>query len=260
MRAETLAHALASHPDAQRRGRQNLDLTLYEAEGPRVVRHPIDPATTPREEAEALRKSARKWRRQASILPERQQAILAELAEAEQARIALDSPITDRPTLRARERLLQTLQERLMPRGLWPVPPRKAETRPPSGPVRWNLEGGWILLAGRSGTENDFLTTRIARPGDLWFHVADVPGAHVVLRSPDGRDSSPPPPERIEQAASLAAWLSRLRAQDRVEVRFTERRRVRKPRKAPAGSVVMDQSRSLLVRPAPPPRQLPPLS
>jgi predicted ribosome quality control (RQC) complex YloA/Tae2 family protein len=108
------------------------------------------------------------------------------------------------------------------------------------------------LLAGRSGTENDFLTTRIARSEDLWFHVANVPGAHVVLRSPDGRAGTPPP-ELVERAASLAAWLSRLRAQDTVEVRWTERKRVRKPRKAPAGTVVMDQSRSLLVRPAPPP-------
>ena len=148
---------------------------------------------------------------------------------------------------------LDELRRRLLPRGLWPQPPRRAERPREDLPMRFPLEGGWILLAGRSGTENDLLTGKIARADDLWLHAAHAPGAHVILKSPDGRPT-PPPAHLLERAASLAAWLSKLRPQEKAEVLWTRRRNVRKPRKAPPGSVLLEHSESVFVRPAPPPR------
>ena len=97
------------------------------------------------------------------------------------------------------------------------------------------------------------LTKRIALPHDLWFHAAHVPGSHVILRSPDGKPA-PVPPALVELAAGVAAWLSKLRAQGVAEVHVAEKRNVRKPRKAPPGSVVLDHARTLRVKPVPPPR------
>lgn len=251
-RDEAIATALLAAMKGIARGSTKAQLTLWTATGPEPLELALDPAKPVRDQAEALMKSARRTRREARIVPQRREALEREREDADQAEAILAVEPADARLWKAREAMLVALEVRLTPRGLWPVPPRVADEPPRRAPVRWSLPGGWILLAGRSGAENDFLTTRIARSEDLWFHVANVPGAHVVLRSPDGR-SGTPPPELVERAASLAAWLSRLRAQESVEVRWTERKRVRKPRKAPAGTVVMDQARSILVHPAPPP-------
>lgn len=277
-RAELLARTLLAHLAAIPRGAGTARLPDYTGDGTGTVEIALDPSLGPRACAERMLREARKQRRGAAMIPQREAAILAELEEIRnwEQRIEegwkgaaepevqgprdgsagldkLDQRLDRRRCRRELEQTLEQLEKRMLPRGLWPTPPRTREAEPERKPVRWILDDGWILMAGRSGTENDFLTTRIARPDDLWFHVANVPGAHVILRSPDGKPVTPPP-ARIEQAAAVAAWLSRMRAQERVEVRYTERRRVRKPRKAPAGTVVMEQSRSILVAPAPPPR------
>lgn len=251
---ERLSRTLLSEMHRIPRGATEVLLPDYTGDGTGQVAMILDPALPVRDQAEAMLRQARKRRREARILPERRSLLEHERAEAIEWSTFLSMDLApDRASVRERMARLDALETRLSPRGLWPVPPRIRESAPPRLPVRWSLPDGWILMAGRSGTENDFLTTRIARPDDLWFHVANVPGSHVVLRSPDGRGTAAPPAPLVERAASLAAWLSRLRAQSSVEVRYTERKRVRKPRKAPAGSVVMDQSRSILVKPAPPP-------
>lgn len=275
-RIETVARTLLAHMGGLPRGTARVSLPDYSSsDGTGSVEVALDPALGPRENAERMLREARKLRRGAAMIPARKAAMereleeiaewerrLGKLAGAHDARLGdpdrpedleVSTPLNHRVDQRQLGKMLDELEARLLPRGLWPAPPRKRDAEPERKPVRWTLEGGWILMAGRSGTENDFLTTRIARPDDLWFHVANVPGAHVILRSPDGKPV-PPPPQLLEQAASLAAWLSRMRAQERVEVRYTQRRRVRKPRKAPAGTVLMDQSHSILVKPAPPPR------
>jgi len=252
LREERIAVTLLAEMHRIPRGSVRVSLPDYDGDGTGQVVVELDPAKTVREQAEKRLKTVRKDRRASRILPERQRVLEAELAEAVALEALLRTDPVDRESTRRRRSLLESLEARLLPRGLWPTPPRIKAEPPERKPVRWTLPEGWLLLAGRSGAENDFLTTRIARPDDLWFHVANVPGSHVVLRSPDGR-ATPAPPQLLERAASLAAWLSKLRAQDLVEVRYTERKRVRKPRKAPVGSVVMEQSRSILVRPAPPP-------
>jgi predicted ribosome quality control (RQC) complex YloA/Tae2 family protein len=73
------------------------------------------------------------------------------------------------------------------------------------------------------------------------------------LRSPNGKPATVTP-ELLEIGAGVAAWLSKLRGQEWAEVHFTEKRHVRKPRKAPPGTVVLDHSRTLRVKPVPPPR------
>ena len=46
---------------------------------------------------------------------------------------------------------------------------------------------GFSLLVGRGAKENHHLTFHVARPEDVWLHARDVPGAHVILRDPEGR-------------------------------------------------------------------------
>ncbi len=113
---------------------------------------------------------------------------------------------------------------------------------------RFRSSGGLEIRVGRGARHNDALTFHHARPGEIWLHVREAPGAHVVLRwegegGPPGRD--------LEEAAILAAVHSDARHAGLVPVDWTRRKHVRKPRKAPPGAVIPGQVKTVFVTPDP---------
>ncbi len=106
------------------------------------------------------------------------------------------------------------------------------------------LPGGFTLYWGRDGHANQYVTFRLARPGDVWFHVQQGSGAHVIVRRP-GRDA-PLPPEVIEEAARLALRYSALRTAAHVPVVYTERRYIRHRRGAP-GAVFYEREKVIYI-------------
>ncbi len=134
---------------------------------------------------------------------------------------------------------------------------REGEANPARGRARPTARvpyleyAGWKgarILVGRGAADNDALTLRVARPGDLWLHARGVTGAHVVVPLARG---APCPQELLLDAATLAAHHSDARGADFVEVTWTERRYVRKPRRSPPGRVVLDREKVLALRPEP---------
>lgn len=117
-------------------------------------------------------------------------------------------------------------------------------------PYRTVLFDGFEVLIGRGSEENDDLTFNVAEPHDLWLHVEDTPGSHVVIRNPDKGDV---PRAVIEKAAAAAAWYSKARGAPRVEVHYCHARDVSKPRGAPAGLVEITRWKVIKVAPAAPP-------
>jgi predicted ribosome quality control (RQC) complex YloA/Tae2 family protein len=243
-------------------GLSHLEIELWSDAGVRTCRIELDPSRPAPEQAKDWIAQVRKKRRGLAMAASRRETLdrEIELARRWSERIACwltRGEATSKAEIRAHQGELDGLAALLLPRGLWPQPPRTRDQESAAGPIKWVLPGGWILLAGRSGTENDLLTQRIALAHDLWFHAAHVPGSHVILRSPDGKRATAPP-ALLEIGAGVAAWLSRLRGQETAEVHYTEKRHVRKPRKAPPGTVVLEHARTLRVKPVPPPRdQLP---
>ncbi|HUT76342.1 MAG TPA: NFACT RNA binding domain-containing protein [Polyangia bacterium] len=113
-------------------------------------------------------------------------------------------------------------------------------------PYREYLVGsGRPARVGRSAADNDRLTLRHARPDDLWLHARGMGGSHVVV--PMGRGEEPGP-DLLVDAAHLAAHFSKARGEEDVEVTWTRRRYVQKPRGAPPGSVRLLQEKTILVR------------
>lgn len=112
---------------------------------------------------------------------------------------------------------------------------------------RYELPGGWIVLAGRSDLDNDLLTFRTASQRDWWFHVRGQPGSHVLLLAREGQE-----PERatLEAAAAVAAYHSCARTGGVAAVSATQAKNVAKPRGAPPGQVQIRGERVLKVRPA----------
>jgi len=122
-------------------------------------------------------------------------------------------------------------------------------TVPGGGILHVTTSEGYEILIGRNAINNDRLTHKVADRHDWWLH-AEGPGSHVVLRNP--RRLEQPPPDALVAAAALAAWFSKARSAAKVEVRWTQARRVRKPRGAPAGTALLDKFHSFVVAPRPP--------
>jgi predicted ribosome quality control (RQC) complex YloA/Tae2 family protein len=112
-------------------------------------------------------------------------------------------------------------------------------------PRRYRTAGDLEIWVGRSDAANDYLSTRLARGKDLFFHVAATPGSHVILRT-EGRVD--PPSEAILDACELAAHYSRAKKATRVDVHIVPIANVRKPKGAKPGLVEVHGGRNLHLR------------
>lgn len=149
---------------------------------------------------------------------------------------------------------LPPLRERLRAEGLLreegpAAPGRRAPTAEfPSGVrVRRLHVEGWEVLYGENATSNDYLTTRFAKPADLWLHARAVAGAHVVVRGVATLERLPR--AVLAEAARIAAAHSEAKHSSVVAVDYTFRRYVRKPRGSGPGQVTYTGERTLHVSP-----------
>lgn len=105
--------------------------------------------------------------------------------------------------------------------------------------------GGIPVWIGRNNRQNDYLTTKKAHPYDLWFHVKNQPGSHVILAC-HGDD---PTDEQITKTAELAAYYSKGRDSSKVEVDCALVRNVKKPAHAAPGYVIFTDQTTYMVEP-----------
>ena len=125
-------------------------------------------------------------------------------------------------------------------------PPRRR--RPPARRKlpRFVTEDGYTVIYGKTGLQNDRVL-RQADGDDIWLHVRQGPGAHVVIRTGGQPDSVPE--SSLLQAAGHAAALSKQSQGTAVEVSYTLVKHVRKPRDAPLGFVRYTNFKTVRVQP-----------
>ena len=112
--------------------------------------------------------------------------------------------------------------------------------------IEYTLPGRWTVLVGRTDRDNDYLSLKVAKANDYWFHVRGMPGSHVVLQVPSGEE---PDRETLKRAAAVAAYHSKAREGGVVPVSCTQARFVTKPRSAKPGTVQIRKEFVLKVRP-----------
>jgi predicted ribosome quality control (RQC) complex YloA/Tae2 family protein len=112
-------------------------------------------------------------------------------------------------------------------------------------PRRYRTAGGLEVWVGRSDAANDYLTTRLARGKDLFFHLDGAPGSHVILRT-EGR--ADPPSDAILDACELAVHYSKQKKASRADVHVVPIKNVRKPKGAKPGLVMVHGGRSVHLR------------
>jgi predicted ribosome quality control (RQC) complex YloA/Tae2 family protein len=112
-------------------------------------------------------------------------------------------------------------------------------------PRRYRTAEDLEIWVGRSDAANDYLSTRLARGKDLFFHLDGAPGSHVVLRT-EGR--SDPPSEALLDAAELAVHFSKQKNATRADVHVVPIKNVRKPKGAKPGLVTVHGGKTLHLR------------
>jgi predicted ribosome quality control (RQC) complex YloA/Tae2 family protein len=229
---------LKQHLGSIRRGARSARLVEWTPEGPREVAVALDPALSPRENME---RHYRRWRR----IAESAGRVEARRAEVEARSGRLEALLA--AVEAAGEADLQRLEGEARRLGAGPRPPASPRAREAERlPYRtFRSLAGVPILVGRSPTDNDALTARVARGNDLWLHARERGGAHVVARLPRGKA---PDQETLLDAAHLAAHFSGGRGEAAVEVVWTRAKHVRKPRGAVAGAATYSQERTLALR------------
>ena len=225
-----------------------VDWTTGEA---RAIELPIDPARSAREQIDALFKRARRLKEGGRIARARLAEAGASLASLERTLSDLTAPDAELADLEGRGRAAAPRDFRLShdaaagPGG--PVRVRSRSTEQVRKPVYRTFVGasGARILVGRGAAQNDALTFRVARPHDLWLHARDTTGAHVVVALAKGKSC---PPDWLVEAAHLAAHFSDARDERLVDVVYTPRRYLRKPRGSPPGLVVIDREKVFVLR------------
>lgn len=112
--------------------------------------------------------------------------------------------------------------------------------------LQYKYSEDWQIYIGRKAKENDFVTTKIGKPQDWWFHSRIYRGAHVLLRNLKKQEL---PPELLRQCASLAAWYSQAKFSVNVPVDYTQIRYVRKPKGSAAGFVTYTNYKTYFATP-----------
>lgn len=115
----------------------------------------------------------------------------------------------------------------------------KAASEPDAQPLRFTSPSGFNIYVGRNDRQNEFLTHRMARKEDIWFHAQQIPGSHVILET-GGTPLDDIDDETVVFAAQLAAQHSRARRSGKTPVDYTQRRNVKKPPHSRPGKVIYD--------------------
>jgi predicted ribosome quality control (RQC) complex YloA/Tae2 family protein len=228
---------LANLTTAERRGRTVLVTDYYADDAPRIEIEVDEQATL---QEEAARRFARytKARRAAQEIAERLQVIERELTALQARQSELEQ------TIAARDE--SALEDFGPAEKAPPASARRKAAEAVPGARRYRSSDGYEILVGRAARDNDHLTFRVARPHDLWLHAADYPGSHVIVRNPSRKEI---PQRAIIEAAQLAAYFSQAKRDAKVDVHYTERKFLTKPKGAAPGLVRMSSFRNLTVEP-----------
>lgn len=105
-------------------------------------------------------------------------------------------------------------------------------------------DGKTIILVGRNNLQNEELTFKMAKKDELWFHAKDIPGSHVVITG-----NLNPSDEVKTDAAELAAYFSKGRLSNLVQVDMIETKKLNKPTGGKPGFVTYTGQKTLRVTP-----------
>lgn len=223
---------LANVSTAKRRG-QTLTLTDYFADDAPSIEIEIDENLTLAEEASRRFESYARSKRARKQILARIEEVKTELARlaAKSSDLENNPPTSDLPSALISERKQSD---------------KAANQNKIPGTRRYLSSDDFEVLVGRAARDNDTLTFKIAKPNDLWLHAADYPGSHVIVRNPTRKEI---PQRTLIEAAQLAAHFSQANKDPKVDVHYTQRKFLSKPKGVAPGLVRLQRFKNITVAP-----------
>lgn len=200
-----------------------------------MITIPLDPLLTPSENAKKYFDKYGKLKRTYEALSELTIEVKQEIEHLESILTSLDIALLEEDLVQIKEELTQTGYIR-----------RKGGTKKQkvtSRPFHYISSDGYHMYVGKNNFQNDELTFKFATGNDWWFHSKTYPGSHVIVKT-NGDDL---PDSTFEEAAKLAAYYSKGRDQEKVEIDYTEKKNVKKPNGAKPGFVVYYTNYSMII-------------
>lgn len=203
-----------------------------------TIRIPADPTLTPVQNAQKYYKEYRKKQIAETKLYD---FITQAQQEAEYLETVLDA-LTRAET----DSEISAIRSELFESGFLSKRVDKNQKQKKLQPKRFVSSEGYAIFVGRNNIQNDQLTLKTAKNYDLWFHVKDCPGSHVIVTA---EKDKPFTDKLIREAAMLAVVHSKASASSNVAVDYTIVKNVHKPNGAKPGMVIYDDYNTEYVTP-----------
>ena len=222
---------------ALKRGQAFAEVPNYYSENLETVRIPLDVSLSPSDNANKYFKEYKKTYTA-------EQTLKALTEKDKEELIYFDSVLDsiERSTTLAD---ITQIREELAEAGYIKQSYQRKKTAPATQFKEYTSCEGYRILVGKNNKQNDYLTTVLANKNDLWFHVKNIAGSHVLVLC-GGSDVSD---ETILQAAGLAALNSKAASSSNVAVDYTPVKFVKKPNGAKAGMVIYTTNKTVYVTP-----------
>lgn len=115
----------------------------------------------------------------------------------------------------------------------------------PSKAMHFISSSGFDIYVGKNNTQNDYLTHKFASFNDVWMHVKDIPGSHVIIKT----NNQTPDEITLLEAANLAAYYSKGKLSSKTPVDYTLKKNVKKPSGGKPGFVIYDNYKTFYITP-----------
>lgn len=218
-------------------------VTDYFSEGMPQIEIPLDPDISPQQNAQLLYKRYARLKNAELALTAQIEAGEAELKYIDSLLYGLSQAQTEKDI---RELTAEAAASGYVKKAQ--AKKQKQEKPGAFAPKRYVTSGGFTLLRGRNNRENDQLTMRTAKGGDIWFHARNIPGSHVIMQL----EGAEPSERDLEEAAALAALYSGAGSSPKVPVDYTRVKNVKKPQGARPGMVNYFNFKTMLIEPKEP--------
>ncbi len=206
---------------------------------------PLDETLTPMENARKYFEKYNKLKRTNEALSVYIKETKEALDYMESVRLSLDLALTEDDLNAIKEELIESgYLRRHIEKGSKKKPQK---VKLGNTPLHYLSSDGYHLYVGKNNFQNDELTFHFAANSDWWFHAKGIPGSHVILKSA-GIDGEIPD-RTYEEAAALAAYYSKGRDNDKVEIDYVEKKQVKKPAGGKPGFVVYYTNYSMMAVP-----------
>ena len=200
---------------------------------------PLDDQLSPRENAQKHFDKYNKLKRTYEALTEQVAETKKEIDHLESISTALDIALKEEDLVEIKEEMMEYGYIKKRPAG-------GKKPKITSRPLHYLSSDGFHIYVGKNNYQNEEVTFKLANGNDWWFHAKGIPGSHVVVKS-EGREL---PDRTFEEAGALAAYYSKGRENDKVEVDYIQRKHVKKAAGGAPGFVIYHTNYSLIAAPS----------